>query len=70
MTPTDHDQFPFEWVNNDTFQIVTAGLDDHFGSGLPHRRYPSGVGYLTPGPGDDDNITNFSEGSRLQDRRP
>jgi prepilin-type N-terminal cleavage/methylation domain-containing protein len=67
---TPEDPIPFEWANNTTFQIVTAGLDDHFGSGLTTRRYPSGVNYLTPGPGDDDNITNFSEGSRLQDRKP
>ena len=70
VTPQDPDQVPFQWVNDTTFQIVTAGLDDHFGSGLLTRRYPSGWDYLTPGAGDDDNITNFSEGSRLQDMKP
>jgi prepilin-type N-terminal cleavage/methylation domain-containing protein len=62
--------FGFEWVNETTFQIISAGLDDHYGSdavltgGIAFfPRYPSGDNYLTPSPGDDDNITNFSEGS-------
>jgi hypothetical protein len=26
-------------------------------------QYPTGENYLSPGPGDDDNITNFDSGS-------
>ncbi|MHB8973621.1 MAG: type II secretion system protein [Pirellulaceae bacterium] len=65
-----------EWVNKTTFQIISAGLDDHYGSGdflndpLLYPVYPTGTNYLSPGDGDDDNITNFSEGSRLKDMKP
>lgn len=68
--------YGFEWANPDKFQIVSAGLDDHYGSELflaDHRSYPifpDGTNYMSPGNGDDDNITNFSEGGRLQDQKP
>jgi prepilin-type N-terminal cleavage/methylation domain-containing protein len=68
--------YGFEWAKPDSFQIVSAGLDDHYGSELfkaDHRSYPvypDGVNYLSPGDGEDDNITNFSEGGRLQDQKP
>jgi len=74
--PASPGAYPFEWVNKDTFQIISAGLDDHYGSDLfladhlSYPVYPTGTNYLTPGDGDDDNITNFSEGSRLQDKKP
>jgi prepilin-type N-terminal cleavage/methylation domain-containing protein len=61
--------FGFEWVNPKSFQIISAGLDDCYGGDAFladiafFPRYPSGDNYLTPGPGDDDNVTNFSEGS-------
>ena len=44
-TGTLEDPVLFEWANKSSFQIVTAGLDDHFGSGLTTRRYPSGFDY-------------------------
>ncbi len=69
-TVTPADPVPFEFANPHTFQIICAGLDDHFGLGGTLRRYPSGTNYLSPGPGDDDNITNFSEGNKLQDSKP
>lgn len=65
-----------EWVNPDRFQIISAGLDDHYGSTpvltdpYSYPVYPKGVNYMSPGDGDDDNITNFSEGGRLQDQKP
>jgi type II secretory pathway pseudopilin PulG len=68
--------YGFEWANKDTFQIISAGLDDHYGSELfladhmSYPRFPDAVNYLTPGDGDDDNITNFSEGRPLQDMKP
>ncbi|MHC4178846.1 MAG: type II secretion system protein [Planctomycetota bacterium] len=55
-----------DWVNPRTFQILSAGLDDTFGTttdgGVPE--YPGGANY-----GDDqfDNITNFSGGT-LEDK--
>ncbi len=67
--------FGFEWVNDTKFQIISAGLDDHYGSDAFlaniafFPRYPSGDFYLTPPPGDDDNITNFSKGS-MKDTKP
>ncbi len=64
---------PFEWVNKKTYQIISAGLDADFG-GIPGaafpRRFPSGNNYRSPGNGDDDNITNFSEGNVLKDMKP
>ncbi len=71
--------YGLEWANSRTFQIVSAGLDDHYGgvgmmvppaTVLPYPVYPTGVNYTSPGDGDDDNITNFSEGSLLKDKKP
>ncbi len=51
-------------VNPKKFQIISAGLDSIYTqentppSNLPE--YPSGKNYL---PGDEDNLTNFSEGT-------
>ena len=68
------DPVPFQWVNKSTYQIISAGLDGHFGQAVSPasflRRFPSGVNYLSPGDGDDDNITNFSEQSVLKDSKP
>lgn len=74
--PSTTPPYPFEWVNKDTFQIISAGLDEHYGSELfladhlSYPVYPTGANYMTPGDGDDDNMCNFSEGSRLQDKKP
>lgn len=77
--PSTTSGFSFEWVNKDKFQIISAGLDGHYGSidtnpadplTVPRPQYPTGVNYLSPGDGDDDNITSFSEGRRLQDMKP
>jgi prepilin-type N-terminal cleavage/methylation domain-containing protein len=65
-----------EWVNKDSFQIISAGRDNHYGSaailGPPpdpslHPIYPSGVRYILE---DNDNIASFSEGSKLEDMKP
>lgn len=78
----------YEWVNPDTFQIISAGLDGNYGGHLDisspsmavtNPRFPSGTGYtssdgtgvtLGENEGDYTNITNFSEGKTLGDRRP
>ena len=54
------------YVNDDTFQIISAGLDAEFGSGNADKTFPVGTNYSA---GDYDNITNFSEGT-LRDRLP
>jgi len=72
--PTSSPTVP-EWVNRDTFQIICAGLDHKYGSNSDAFRtdptlypvYPIGKNYDEA---DRDNLTNFSEGSRLQDRIP
>lgn len=46
-----------EFVNPQSYQIIAAGLDDHYGSG---GKFPSGEGYSRY---DRDNVTNFSEGT-------
>jgi len=52
------------YVNANSFQIISAGLDGDFGdsSGTPnpYPSYPSGSGYTQ---GDMDNLTNFSQGN-------
>ena len=52
----DHAGDPaFEWANKDTFQIISAGLDDHYGSELfladhlSYPVYPDGVNYHDTG---------------------
>ena len=77
--PKPSSPYGLEWANARTFQIVSAGLDDNYGgAGMmtppatvrPYPVYPTGINYTTPGDGDDDNITNFSEGSLLKDKKP
>lgn len=52
------------YVNPTTYQIITAGQDGFFGTG--GHPYPDG-----PYPSQErDNITNFSDGSTLQDKVP
>ena len=70
-------------ANPKSFQIISAGLDGSFGgtgqavSGVKYlgrtftllfKSYPTGTGYDTTG-GDDDNLTNFSQG-QLGDSKP
>lgn len=52
------------FVNEDTFQIIWSGLDDHFGHG---GSFPSGRGYAKE---DLDNVTNFSGGTLESKRSP
>ncbi len=71
--------YGLEWANAHSFQIVSAGLDDNYGgvgfmrnpaTVRPYPVYPTGVNYTSPGDGDDDNITNFSDGQLLKDKKP
>jgi prepilin-type N-terminal cleavage/methylation domain-containing protein len=52
------------FINPQTYQIITAGQDGFFGTG--GHPYPTGP---YP-PQERDNITNFSDGSTLQDKVP
>jgi prepilin-type N-terminal cleavage/methylation domain-containing protein len=70
------------WVNPDSFQIVSAGSDNKYGATVnaagmpitrtsPARLYPTGTNYDTsPEAVEDDNVTNFCENARLGDARP
>lgn len=76
----------YEFINPDSFQIICAGRDNHYGCytntlATPvFPRFPSGIGYDPtlgiPAPGlpgvggDSDNITNFSGGGKLEDTKP
>jgi hypothetical protein len=53
------------FVEPEKFQIICAGQDSDFGKG--GGLYPSGEGYAD---GDQDNLTNFSEGRTLEDAIP
>ncbi len=50
-------------MNPNTFQIISAGLDGDYGADNPVKLFPRGAGY---GPGDWDNVTNFSNGKTLK----
>jgi len=52
-----------DWVNASSFQLVSAGLDDQYGTG---NKYPVGTDYS---PETFDNIANFSNVT-LDDMRP
>ena len=54
------------YINRDTFQIISAGLDNSYGSRAANKMYPSGNNYSV---GDKDNVTNFSEGRQLKDQQ-
>ncbi len=57
--PTPNSLYGFEWVNKTTYQVISAGLDDNYGSGefltnpLLYPHFPKGMNYLSPGIGDD-----------------
>jgi len=55
-----------EFINKDSYQIISAGQDGDWGPDNANKQFPSGVNY---GDGDNDNITNFSEGT-LGDQIP
>jgi hypothetical protein len=59
------------WANPETFQIISAGQDGHFGAmattPTPIKLYPIGVNYTTE---DNDNVTNFADKSSLEDAKP
>ncbi len=71
-TPDAVNPHPFEFMNRDTFQIISAGLDDHYGDyrapldPLQRKLFPSARGFSSE-IGDPDNITNFSDGRQLKD---
>ncbi|OHB71705.1 MAG: hypothetical protein A2V70_08030 [Planctomycetes bacterium RBG_13_63_9] len=52
------------WMNLETFQIISPGLDDRFGCDhvSPFKFAPTGLGFCDEG-NDFDNITNFSKGT-------
>jgi prepilin-type N-terminal cleavage/methylation domain-containing protein len=50
---------PNNFVNLESYQIISAGLDGNYGAGTD-RRFPAGTGYSAQ---DNDNITNFSGGA-------
>ena len=54
------------FVNDKSYQILSAGQDGNWGANSADKRFPSGQNY---GPGDGDNVTNFSEGT-LADEIP
>jgi len=54
-------------MNPDTFQIISAGLDGDYGADNPVKLFPRGAGY---GPGDWDNVANFSDGRTLENWAP
>lgn len=76
VRPSATSGYAFEWINRDSYQIISAGADNNYGSDfflsdhLSYPRYPTGEYYSDATLGDNDNMTNFSEGSRLQDKRP
>lgn len=55
-------------VNHTSFQIICAGQDGQFSQNLDNcKAFPEGTNYDEA---DMDNITNFSDGGRLEDRFP
>lgn len=54
------------YANQDTYQIICAGLDGDYGSNTSTKTFPSGAGY---NPQDRDNVTNFGDGKTLEDNQ-
>jgi hypothetical protein len=64
---------PDDWANPESFQLISAGLDDKYGvaaSTPAPRLYPAGLNYDTVDLADDDNVTNFCDSARLEDAKP
>lgn len=65
-----------KFVNPESFQIVSAGMDGKYGDAnidgmAPARLYPTGTFYDTStNLADDDNVTNFCDSARLIDAKP
>jgi len=71
-----------QWMNRDSFQIVSAGLDGGFGATGNDQPpvYPSGENFTSRYPTDaappfsrglhEDNITNFTENATIKDDMP
>jgi prepilin-type N-terminal cleavage/methylation domain-containing protein len=60
----------FKPMKDTSFQIICAGQDGLFQTvpeAVALKFFPGGGGYTTD---DNDNITNFSEGARLEDKLP
>ena len=51
---------PNPYINAESFQIISAGLDGDYGTDNANKQFPAGVNYQT---GDKDNVTNFSGGT-------
>ncbi len=67
MEPTEN------FVNPDSFQIISAGMDGMYGNfaGTTVRLFPTGTNYdATMTLADDDNVTNFNAKARLADAKP
>ena len=64
------------WVNPDSYQIISSGMDGKFGRQLPFqmavraRVYPTGGASYDIAGSDDDNVTNFCPKARLGDAKP
>lgn len=58
-----------EWVNPDSFQIISAGQDGSFGSAAANtvKLYPDGISYSLE---DNDNIINAGDQATLEDAKP
>ncbi|MCI0358188.1 MAG: type II secretion system GspH family protein [Planctomycetaceae bacterium] len=71
LTPPDL-RDDYKAMNPTSFQIICAGQDGLFGADatpISLRYFPGGGGYSTSGE-DNDNMTNFTEGGRLEDKVP
>jgi len=63
------------WANPESFQILCSGGDRKFGVATvtmanEQRLYPAGLNYDVSTLADDDNVTNFSQSSRIGDEKP
>lgn len=57
---------PVRFIAPQKFQIISTGLDGSYGANA-QKVFPIGTNYVLA---DEDNITSFSEGATLGDKRP